>query len=190
MSAAGQLGYPLKAATYETLIGLLACTGMRVGEAIRLDRGHVDLDGGVITVWHSKFGKSRRLPLKSSVVEALVAYADRRDQLCLQPQTDGFFVSLWRTRLNHSVVNLVFRQLVTAAGIGTASRTFPVPHDLRHSFAISVLLDWYRQGVDVGARLPTLSTYLGHSAPSSTYWYLQAAPELLALTAQRLEPQL
>jgi integrase len=85
------------------------------------------------------------------------------------------------------VVNLVFRQLVQAAGIGHNDHPVPVPHDLRHSSAVSVLLDWYRHGVDVGSRLSALSTYLGHTAPSSTYWYLQAAPELLALTVRRLE---
>lgn len=187
MEAAGRLRFPLKAATYEVLIGLLASTGMRVGEAIRLDRDHVDLQDGVITVSNSKFGKSRRLPLHASTTEALAFYARRRDQLCPHPKADGFFVSLRGTRLDHSVVGAVFRTLVQTTGIGRAARSRPRAHDLRHSFAVETLTSWYRSGADVGALLPSLSTYMGHVNPSSTYWYLQAAPELLALAAKRLE---
>ena len=187
MRAAGMLCYPLKAATYETLIGLLACTGMRVGEAIRLDRADVDLDCGVITVLHSKFGKSRRLPLHKTTAQALAAYDRRRDELCRHPKDDSFFVSLRGTRLNHSVVDAVFRALGQTAGIDRTARGNPRAHDLRHSFAVETLVGWYRSGSDAGARLPVLSTYMGHTSPSSTYWYLQAAPELLSLAAQRLE---
>ena len=187
MRAAGMLCYPLKAATYETLIGLLACTGMRVGEAIRLDRADVDLDCGVITVLHSKFGKSRRLPLHKTTAQALAAYDRHRDELCRHPKDDSFFVSLRGTRLNHSVVDAVFRALGQTAGIDRTARGNPRAHDLRHSFAVETLVGWYRSGSDAGARLPVLSTYMGHTSPSSTYWYLQAAPELLSLAAQRLE---
>jgi integrase/recombinase XerD len=187
MEAAARLRYPLKAATYETLIGLLACSGMRVGEAIRLDRRDVDLDGGVITAWRGKFGKSRRLPLHETTTQALVSYADSRDQLCRHPKADSFFVSLRGTRLDHSVVDAVFRSLIQSTGIGRATTSHPHAHDLRHSFAVETLTDWHRYGSDVGARLPALSTYMGHVSPSSTYWYLHSTPELLALAAQRLE---
>jgi integrase/recombinase XerD len=129
MGAAAGLGYPLKAATYETLIGLLACTGMRVGEAIRLDRPDVDLDGGVITVLRSKFGKSRRLPLHESTTQALVAYARRRDELCPRPKHDSFFVSLRGTRLDHSVVDAVFRALIQSVGVDPSSTGQPRAHD-------------------------------------------------------------
>jgi integrase len=186
MRAAGMLRYPLKAATYETLIGVLACTGMRVGEAIRLDRADVNLDCGVITVLHSKFGKSRRLPLHKTTALALVTYDRRRDELCPHPKDDSFFVSLRGTRLDNSVVDVVFRALIQNAGIQTASGN-PRAHDLRHTFAVETLVTWYRSGTDVDARLPILSTYMGHTSPSSTYWYLQAAPELLSLAARRLE---
>jgi len=186
MHAAAGLRYPLKAATYETLIGLLACTGMRVGEAIRLDRADVDLDRGVITVLRSKFGKSRCLPLHESTTRALVAYARRRDQLRPRPEHDSFFVSLRGTRLDHSVVDAVFHALIQAVGLDP-SPTGPRAHDLRHTFAVDTLAAWHRSGVDVGARLPALSTYMGHASPSSTYWYLHAAPELLSFAAQKLE---
>lgn len=187
MQAATRLRYPLKAATYETLIGLLACSGMRVGEAIRLQRRDVDLDSGVITVWRSKFGKSRRLPLHESANHALICYAQRRDQIRPHPRTDSFFVSLRGTQLDHSVVDAVFRSLIQATGIGLESKSRPVAHDLRHSFAVETLTDWHRRRADVGARLLSLSTYMGHASPSSTYWYLHSTPELLALAAQHLE---
>lgn len=180
MDAAAQFRYPLKAVTYETFIGLLACTGMRVGEAIRLD-----LDVGVVTVRRSKFGKSRRLPLHASTIEALRSYDRRRDQLCPHPKSASFFVSLRGTRLDHSVVDGVFHALIRFVGIDPTAH--PRAHDLRHSFAVETLTGWYRSGEDVGARLPSLSTYMGHVSPSSTYWYLHSAPELLSIAAQRLE---
>ena len=187
MAAAARLRYPLKAATYETLIGLLACTGMRVGEAIGLDRGDVDLDGGVITVVGAKFGKSRRLPLQASTVEALGSYVRRRDQLWPHARSNSFFVSLRGTRLDHGVVDAVFRGLIQTIGIEWRAGSRPRAHDLRHSFAVETLTGWYRSGADVSARLPSLSTYMGHVSPSSTYWYLHSAPELLALAVERLE---
>jgi integrase/recombinase XerD len=138
-------------------------------------------------VWNSKFGKSRRLPLHASTTEALTSHARRRDELCPHPRADSFFVSLRGTRLDHSVVDAVFRTLIQSSGTGRAARSRPRAHDLRHSFAVKTLTSWYRSGADVGALLPSLSTYMGHVSPSSTYWYLQAAPELLALAAERLE---
>jgi integrase len=189
MALARQIRFPLKGATYETLIGLLASSGLRVGEAIRLNRDDVDLCAGVITIRESKFRKSRLVPLHPSTRDALIAYATRRDQLLSRPRTDSFFVSLTGTRLHHTGVNETFRRLVRAAGLESPGTRRPRPHDLRHSFAVEVLLGWYRADVNVAERLPALSTYLGHLKPSSTYWYLQAAPELLALAAKRLEAQ-
>jgi integrase len=177
----------LRAATFETLIGLLAVTGMRVGEAIRLDRSDVDWDEGRAVVRASKFGKSREVALQASTVEALAAYARRRDRLQSSRKTPSFFVSIVGTRLIYADVGVTFRKLVGAAGIGARSSVHPRIHDLRHSFAVHTLLDWYRNGEDVQPRLPWLATYLGHRDPHSTYWYLTAAPELLALAASRLE---
>ena len=176
---------PLRAATYATLIGLLAVSGMRIGEAIKLDRGDVDWDHGVLLIRESKFGKSRLVALHASSMAALQDYAGLRDQLQPQPDGPSFFVSLTRKRLLYAVVSQTFRQLVDTAGVGADAPRPPRLHDLRHSFAVATLLGWYRAGEDVAAKIPSLSTYLGHREPSSTYWYLSAAPELLALAAAR-----
>lgn len=178
---------PLRAATYETLIGLLAVTGMRIGEVIGLDRCDIDWAEGVVLVRESKFGKSRHVPLQPSSIEALDGYAKCRDELQPRPATASFFVSLTGKRLIYTVVGGTFRHLCDSAGVGAGSARRPRIHDLRHTFAVAALLGWYRAGEDVAARLPWLSTYLGHRDPRSTYWYLSAAPELLALAAGRLE---
>jgi integrase len=188
MKATRALRSPLRRATYETLVALLAVTGMRVGEAIRLDRDDLDWTNGLLTVRHSKFGKSRQVPLHPSTVEALTSYARLRDQFCPQPTAQSFFVSISGAQLIYQNVHWTFLQLVRRAGLQRRSATCrPRPHDLRHTFAVRTLLDWYRAGLDVEARLPLLSTYLGHFEPSNTYWYLSAAPELMALASQRLE---
>ena len=178
---------PLKAATYRTLIGLLAVTGMRIGEVLRLDRDHVDPEAGVLTIVETKFGKSRQVLLHPSTVAALREYADLRDRTPGTATTAAFFVST-RGRLLVNTVDYTFADIREAAGIRVPPGVRrPRVHDLRHSFAVATLLDWYRTGVDVQARLPVLSTWLGHVDPASTYWYLQAAPELLAQAAARLE---
>ena len=178
---------PLRAATYETLIGLLAASGLRIGEAIKLDRGDVDWAEGVLLIRESKFGKSRLVPLQASSLEALDAYARLRDQLQPRPKEPSFFVSLTRKRLIYAVVGQTFRQLADTTGVGAGAPSAPRLHDLRHTFAIRSLLGWYRAGDDVQTKIPSLSTYLGHRDPISTYWYLSAAPELLALAAARQE---
>lgn len=176
----------LRAATYHTLLGLLAVTGLRVGEAIRLDRGDVDWTEGVLLIRESKFGKSRQVPVHASTLGALAVYAAKRDEL--QPTTQpSFFVSSRRTRLCYQVVCQTFRALVNAAGVGAKSTMTPRLHDLRHTFAVRTLVAWYRAGHDVEARLAWLSTYLGHRDPRSTYWYLSATPDLLAMAADRLQ---
>lgn len=187
MAAARSMRWRLPAASHATLIGLLAATGMRVGEALRLDRADVDWAQGVLLVRESKFGKSRQVPLLGCTLDALGRYAQVRDRLCTQPASASFFVSARSTRLIYPVVQQVFRRLCDAAGVGVGSAVRPRIHGLRHTFAVRTLLGWYRAGEDVEARLPTLSTYLGHRDPRSTYWYLSAAPELLALAAGRLD---
>jgi len=179
----------LRSITYRGLIGLLAVTGMRGCEAMRLDRNDVDWTDGVLLVRQTKFGKTRELPLHASTVEALRSYAERRDQLCPRPTTESFFVSLKGSRLTHSIVQPAFRALLRGAGLDRAPHERrPRLHDLRHSFAMRTLIGWYRDGLDVAARMPMLSTYLGHGDPSRTYWYLSATPELLTLAVRRLEP--
>jgi integrase len=191
MAAAGELPRPLQATTYQTLLGLLAVSGLRIGEAIRLDRGDIDADHQLLRIINSKFNKSREVPLHASVIRALDAYSQRRQDLSPRPGCEAFFVSSAGTRLHAANVRRVFTRLLRAVGLTPRSpRCRPRIHDLRHGFAVSVLLDWHRAGVDVQARLPWLSTYMGHVEPSSTYHYLSAAPELLALTAQRLEQKI
>lgn len=186
LAAAGRLRPPLRAATHQTLFGLLAVSGLRVGEAIRLDTTDVDFTTAILTVRDSKFGKSRQLPLHPTTITALWQYAAERDQEFAQRGAVSFFASATGTRLIGTNVRALFRKLLADNGIGTESPHPPRVHGLRHSFAVATLLDWYRDGGDVTARTALLSAYLGHSSPSSTYWYLQAAPELLALAASRL----
>lgn len=187
LAQARAMRWRLPAATHETVIGLLAATGMRVGEALRLNRADIDWDHGVVMIHRSKFTKSRQVPVLECTLAALHHYADVRDRLCPAPATPSFFISVRGARLIYPVVREVFRRLCDDSGVGAGSPTRPRVHDLRHSFAVATLLNWYRTGEDVEARLPTLSTYLGHRDPRSTYWYLSAAPELLALAAGRLE---
>jgi integrase len=188
MAAAGTLPSPLRRATFSTLVGLLSVTGMRIGEALRLDRDDVDLAQRILVVRDSKFGKSREIPVHETTARALGAYARRREELCPQASSPAFFVSLAGTRLRYDGFHLTFLGLVREAGITPRSATCrPRPHDLRHTFAVSTLIGWSRDGGDVEPRLARLSTYLGHVHPANSYWYLSAAPELLSLAAVRLE---
>lgn len=177
-----------RALTYQTLLGLLAVTGLRIGEAIRLDGGDVEFRAGLLTVRDSKFRKSRRIPLHQSTVEALTRYAARRSDQFPRPTTPSFFASVRGARLLDTNVHVDFKEIVRRAGLPPRSMSGPPRiHGLRHSFAVRTLVEWYQAGADVGARLPLLSAYLGHVSPTSTYRYLEAAPELLALVSQRLE---
>ena len=188
LNAANGLRPPLRGLTFRTLISLLAATGMRTGEACRLDLSDIDLTAGVLTIRDTKFGKHRQVPIHSSTSVALREYLRVRDRLCPAPRTPALFVSIRGTRLDHVNIPHTFVSLVETAGISAlGKRRRPRLHDLRHSFATATLLDWYRDGVDVAARLPWLSTYLGHVDPKSTYWYLSGTPELLALAADRLD---
>jgi integrase/recombinase XerD len=188
LAAAADLQPPLRAATHHTLFTLLFVSGMRIGEAIALDRGDVDLTAGELTITDAKFRKHRRLPLHPSTVAALTDYATRRDIECDKPVGHSFFVTATGTRLTDHGVHTVFRQLLRQVGLPEqpgAGR--PRIHSLRHGFAVATLRDWYAAGADVNSKLPILSAYLGHAEPISTFWYLQATPELLAAAAGRLE---
>jgi integrase len=188
MAATNGLRGRLRQTTYRTLIGLLAVTGMRVGEAIRLDRDDLDVGTGLLTVRQSKFGKSRELPLHLTTVTVLRDYLRTRDAHPNAHVSDAFFISPAGTRLIYCNVHATFRQLRADAELRPRSPGCrPRIHDLRHRFAVQTLLDWYRDGLDVQPRLPLLSTYLGHVHPRHTFWYLHAAPELLAIAGQRLE---
>jgi integrase len=188
MRAASALEPAPFGATMATLIGLMAAAGLRTGETRRLDRQHVDLAGAQLTVWHSKSGRSRRLPLHPSTVRALGDYSTLRDRAHPDPRDEAFFLGPTGARLTAVVVSKAFRQLRVTASIVTARGQRPaVLGDLRHTFAVSTLLGWHRAGIDVQRRLPVLSAYLGHVNPRQTYWYLEGTPELMALVAERLE---
>lgn len=186
--AAASARTPLRAITLETLIGLLAVTGLRVGEALRVSRGDIDFDDAVITVRATKFGKSRQVPVAATTIDALARYAAFRDhnQPC-SPTTPTFFVSGSGTPVAYSHFGLTFRKAVDAASIAPGSATRPRIHDLRHGFAVRTLVGWHRDGLEVAVLLPRLSTYLGHREPRYTYRYLTATPELLGHAAARLE---
>jgi integrase/recombinase XerD len=186
LEAAGTLRPPLRAATHQTLFGLLAVTGMRLGEAVGLGRDDVDVDTGVVTIRHAKLDRSRLVPLHPTSTKALRDYAAERDRLCPRPRSRAFFLSSVSTSLTRSGVDKTFRQITTAIGVRTAM-VHPRVHDLRHGFAVDTLLRWHRAGVDVDEHIAVLSTYLGHVAPADTYWYLSATPELMGLAAARLD---
>jgi integrase/recombinase XerD len=171
LQATGQLRPRLRVATYEALFGLIAASGIRLGEAIELDRDGVDLTEGVLTIRKAKFGHTRLVPLHPTVTDALAGYATCRDRLCHSPRSNTFFVSSVGTALLAGEIHRTFNQLTTTLGLRTATCR-PRIHDLRHSFAVRTLIDWHRAGGDIDARMSVLSTYLGHVNPAGTYWYL------------------
>ena len=187
LQAARQLRPPLRAATYEALLGLLGASGMRVGEVLGLARDDVDFANVLVRVRHAKFDRDRLVPLHPSTTEALRGYAACRDRLCPEQRSDTFFLaSIGGKALTYKGVHYAFTQLSTAAGLRTEAST-PLIHGLRHSFAVNTLIDLQREGVDVASGVTVLSTYLGHVSPASTYWYLTAVPELMQLAATRLD---
>jgi site-specific recombinase XerD len=180
----------LRALTYGTLLGLLSCTGLRPGEAFALDRADVNMQSGVLSIRETKFGKSRFVPVDQSTRVALGRYARQRDKLFPKPATNAFLVSEGGRRLEACTARRTFAKLSVTVGlrVPTGNRNFgrgPRLQDFRHSFATRRLIDWYRAGLDVGRELPKLTAYLGHANIYSTYWYLEAVPELLQLAAER-----
>ena len=191
VQAAGTLAVPMQAATCQALISLLAASGLRLGEALALSGHDVDLDDGVVTVVNGKNGASRYVPLHPTTVAMLRTYLTRRDRYCPAPASDRFFLSTTGTRVLAGSVEGLFTRVLTRAGItAPPGQRRPRLHDLRHRFAVATLVDWYRQGLDVQARLPLLSTMMGHVAPISTFWYFTATPELLELAARRMQDHL
>jgi integrase len=174
--------------TYSTLLGLLAVTGIRIGEALRLNRDDVDLPQSVLTIRSTKFNKTRLVPIHPTTRESLRRYARRRDRAYPIPRTPSVFVSEWGTRLEQSCVSKTFYKLSRGVGLrGATDHHGPRLHDFRHGFVVRTVVGWYREGVDVDSRMPLLSTFVGHGHPSDTYWYLSAVPELLQLAAARLD---
>jgi len=184
----------LKGRTFATIFGLLAATGLRVSEALALDREDVDLQEGVLRIRRTKFSKSRLVVVHESTCEALADYARQRDRVVQRPATVAFFLSErgrrvteWATRYNFAKVSrqLGLRAPTTNCRHGRGPRL----HDMRHRFAACTLLNWYRDGIDVEREIPKLATYLGHVHVNETYWYIEAVPELLELAARRLVSQ-
>jgi integrase/recombinase XerD len=188
MAAARRLRRPLTAALFETAIGLMASTGLRLRETLALDRSDVDLHDGVLDIRAVKNHRQREVVLHPSATAALERYVRVRDEHCPKPATPAFFVTDLGRRPVKTVFWQTFRVLIKQAGLeGRGQRVRPRPHDLRHTFAVRTLIGWHRSGEQIDRRMPALSTYLGHVSPESTYWYLQSVPELLALVSERLE---
>lgn len=188
IDSAGRLAPEHRADTYQTMIALIAVTGMRIGEIVRLDNGDVDLTEGLVTIRNSKFGKSRQVPLHPTAIAALGAYAHRRDERRPVAKTTAFFTSAIGTRVLRDNLSTIFPRLVRDAGLrAPAGRRPPRAHDLRHTFAVRTLIEWHRRRVDVNEHIPVLSAWLGHVDPSNTYWYLTGVPELLAQVTDRLD---
>ena len=181
----------IRALTCSTLFGLIAVTGLRVSEALSLDAADVDLDNGVLTLRRGKFGKARLLPVSMCTKVRLVDYANEKDRLLGAP-SKPFFVSDFGERLTDCGARRNFAAIGQALGIRPAQKFHrhgrgPRIHDLRHTFAVRTLLNWYRTGKDPAQEMIKLTTYLGHTDPAHTYWYIEAVPELLELASQRLD---
>ncbi len=182
----------LRGLTYATLFGLVAVTGMRMSEAVALDRGDVDLEAGIVTIRRTKFGKTRMVPLHASTGVALRTYGAARDRLFRVTATPAFFVSERGRRVTTWSTEYNFAWASRHAGLrgpveGHRHGHGPRIHDLRHRFAVKTLIAWYRAGLDADREMPKLSAYLGHVHVADTYWYIEAVPELLRLATERLE---
>jgi integrase len=192
LTATRRLGPPasLRAAVMETLFGLMACSGLRISEALALRDVDVDLKSGMLTIRQSKFGKSRLVPLHPSAVDALARYRAQRGRHIHTTAETSFFISTRGRLLGQPVsdrqAHRTFAQLRQQLGwIDRGGHGAPRVHDLRHSFAVRRLLQWHEQGLDLNQRMLALSTYLGHAKISNTYWYLTGVPELMNLAGKR-----
>ena len=188
IAAAAALTPALRGATYRTVIGVMATSGLRTGETLALDRGDVDLEQGVLHIRDGKGRRHRDVPVHETTTEVLRDYARLRDRACQRPETPAFFTNTTGARITTRRFHKTFRKLIAQVDPQPGrERAHRRPHDLRHSFAVRTLVGWHHAGVDIDRAMPLLSTYLGHSNPSSSYWYLQASPELMQLVANRLD---
>lgn len=182
--------YGMRGLTCSTLFGLIAATGLRISEALNLDTSDVDLEEGVLRIRRGKLGKERLLPLSGSVVEHLRCYGGERDRL-LGLTPEPFFVTCAGERLGDCTARYNFALVCQRIGLRDPQRYHrhgrgPRIHDLRHSFAARTIIGWYQTGRDPAREMIKLSTYLGHSKPQHTYWYIEAVPELLELASARV----
>ncbi|PLU31234.1 integrase [Sinorhizobium medicae] len=182
--------YGMRGLTYSTLFGLIAVTGLRINEALRLDQTDLDIETGVLRVRFGKLGKERLLPLDPTVAQKLESYGRERDRL-LGRRSEALFVACKGHRLGDCGARYNFALVCQQIGLRPRQDykrhgRGPRIHDLRHTFAVRTMLNWYRSGHDVGREMIKLTTWLGHASPTDTYWYLEAVPELLELAAARI----
>ena len=178
----------LRSCTYHCLFGFLVVSGMRISEAIALERRDGDLHDGLLTIRKTKFNKTRLIPLHATTRDVCVAYARERDRVVAHPPSPAFLLTDQGRRLEISAVHRTFYVLSRQLGLrGPAAHTGPRIHDFRHRFAVNTLIRWYRAEEDIERRLPVLSTFLGHAHVADTYWYLSMHPELMRLATSRLE---
>lgn len=188
--AAGKLRPTIRAASWQTLLGLLVVTGLRISEGRNLDDTDITADEsgqGWARVVDTKFGKSRLVPLHQSTMTAIRRFQRLRDHTFPVPKTTALFVARRGTRIATSTADQTFQEVRTMAGLAGGATTPAVRlHDLRHSFATNTLIGHIRAGGDIDAMMPVLSAWLGHVSPDSTYWYLSNTPELAVALAERL----
>lgn len=182
------LNHPLLAKTYYTLLGLIAVTGMRPGEALNLERDSIDISLGIITIRDSKFRKTRKIPIHRTTIRALEEYMEYRDRYFKKKISPYFFVNKKGHRLNAGHVRTIFAKICIKAGLRKKEEHVgPRMMDLRHTFAERTLVRCYQLGLNANIVMPILSLYLGHENPINTYWYLSGTPELFSLINARLE---
>jgi integrase len=174
---------------YVALFGLLACTGLRISEALALCCGDVDLDEAVLTIRAGKRGRTRLVPLHPSAVPRLAEYAGEREQRYGRPDTgEAFFRTDRSDQIDYNTAHHAFSVLRRQLGWTATGRTrSPRIHDLRHRMAVRRIQTWHAEGVDVDANIAVLATYLGHVGVRDLYWYLSAVPELMGIVAARFE---
>jgi integrase len=175
--------YPERAMVLTALVGLLASTGLRSGEALRLDRADVDLTAGVLHIRKTKFRKDRLVPVHSTTLAVLRSYARHRDVAFPAPKDAAFFLSSRGSRLSSTGLLVAFGAACELAGLDSDNGLRP--HDLRHRFAVTRLALWHREKADVQALLPLLATYLGHAHYTDTAYYITGTPDLLGMAADR-----
>lgn len=179
--------HPLRGVTLHAMFGLIASTGLRRGEVVRLDRVDVDLQTGVLSVRQTKFAKDRLVPVHRTTLDLLQRYTVLRDAHLGDNVCPAFFVNMRCRRYAAQTLHLDFAEMCRRAGLHETEGRRHRLHNLRHTFAVRRLATWYREGADVQAMLPVLATYMGHVHYSDTAYYLRAAAELLGLAAERFE---
>ena len=177
----------LRHCTYYTFFGLMAVTGCRISELISLNREDLDIKNNWIIVRNSKYDKSRLLPLHPTTMQQLKKYSKIRDQFPVR-DINAFFLSDHGKRITEWSTRFAFIQISKQIGLrGQFDSNGPRIHDIRHTFAVKALLNWYRKGINIDQKITLLSTYLGHKKPTDTYWYMTGTAELLAQATNRLE---